>query len=143
MKRAIAVVAVLVGTLVVTAPAEAANTSEKEGRKYSRKYVKQTTPLGFGKNSVQHQCYRISRRGVGNYRIYPGGVVCAFSEISRGRCYLLGIAVKDGKRRIQAANIGAVYPYRGDRADCDRGAPDPEWPGAWEGITGDPLRPIV
>ena len=36
MKRAIAVVAVLVGTLIATAPAEAANTSERGGGSTAR-----------------------------------------------------------------------------------------------------------
>ena len=62
MRRAIAVVAVLVGTLVVTAPAEAATTSEKEGRKFSRKLMKKESGrFGFGPDWVQRDCYRIGR----------------------------------------------------------------------------------
>ena len=127
MKRAFAVVAVLVGTLVVTVPAEAASTSAEEGRKFSRKYMNQEDPThGYG-HWRQQQCYRIGRDGVGTYGLFPGGVACQFSatpRASRG-CWLFAIAVKDGKRlKAQQVSQGAVA-YRGDQADCDPGAPYP------------------
>ena len=145
MKRSIVLVAVLACALVATAPAEAAKTSAKEGRKFSRKYLKQDS-VNRLYDWHQDQCYRIGGDGVGAYRIFPGGVACLFSADPRrgpADCILYGIAVKDGKRHIQAANIAGIFPYHGDPADCDRGAPYPEWPPLWGGITGDPLRPVV
>lgn len=143
--RKLAVVVALIASLTLSvAVAEAYKTSEKEGRKFSRKYVRQETPFSFGRSATQHQCHRIGRQGVGYYRLFPRGVACLFSKVfgagNRRACYLIGVAVKDGKRHIQAAVVGHVFPYHGDAADCDRGAPYPEWPPVWGGITGGPLR---
>jgi hypothetical protein len=146
MKRAIAVVAVLVGTLIATAPAEAASTSEREGRKYSQKYVNALVRDGFRDLGwKQRDCYRIGPRGVGLQRSFSRGVACLFSSTksySSAPCWLLGVAVKDGKRLFQAELVTRTpFGYRGDPADCNPDAPSIEWPplATWGGITGDPL----
>jgi hypothetical protein len=144
MKRAIAVVAVLVGTLVVTAPAEAAKTSAKEGRKFSRTYLKDAVRRGDLPNHGgwnQRDCWRIGPQGAGAYRLFPRGVVCLFSTNKRfrGTCGVYGVAVKDGRRRIQAANVSSVQIYRGDPADCDPRA-FMDYPTTLKGgVVGDPL----
>ena len=145
MKRWITLVAVLVGSFVVTAPAEAASTSEQEGRKYSRKYVNQDVRSGDLPDAGwrQRACYRIGRGGVGDYKLFPGGVACGFSGIHRGRCVEYAVAVKDGKRGIQAANVDAIGVYRGDEADCQPNATSFEWSSQWYGVVGGPLRPFA
>ena len=47
--------------------------------------------------------------------------VCVFSTTRRfrGTCGVYGVAVKDGRKRLQASNVSAVQIYRGDPADCD------------------------
>ena len=146
MKRAIAVVAVLAGTLIATAPAEAASTSERERRKFSQKYVNAIVRDGFRDLGwKQRDCYRIGPRGMGLQRSFPRGVACLFSSTKRSGpapCWLLGVAVKDGKRLFQAEVVAMPpFPYHGDPADCNPDAPFIEWPGlsTWAGITGDPL----
>jgi hypothetical protein len=141
------VVAVLIAALAATAPAEAAKTSEREGRKFSRKFMNKEVEGPYRGEWAQRDCYRITRRGVGPYKMFPRGVACLFSQATPGEevgCYLLAIAVKDGKRSIQAGLITrSPYPYRGDPADC---VPDAqiEWPlGFWAGIKLNPLRPVV
>ena len=72
-------------------------------------------------------------------------VACLFSSTksySSAPCWLLGVAVKDGKRLFQAELVTRTpFPYHGDPADCNPDAPSIEWPGlpTWAGITGDPL----
>jgi hypothetical protein len=145
MKRAIAVVAVLVGTLVVTAPAEAASTSVQEGRKFSRKFIKKEDgQIGYGRDWVQRDCYRIGRAGVGRHGVAPRGVVCMFSNIEAGgaKCYIIAIGVKDTKRFVSAEVVPPLIPYHrlGDPADCQPDSPGIEWPGYyWNGVVGDPL----
>jgi hypothetical protein len=37
----------------------------------------------------------------------------------RGTCGVYGVAVKDGRKRLKAANVSSVQIYRGDPADCN------------------------
>jgi hypothetical protein len=145
MKRWIALVAILGGSLVITAPAEAAKTSAKEGRKFSRAYMKDLVREGdlpdYGWN--QRDCWRIGPEGAGAYRIFPHGVVCVFSTTKRfrGTCGVYGVAVKDGRKRLQASNVSSVQIYRGDPADCDPQV-FMDYPTTLKGgIVGDALRP--
>jgi hypothetical protein len=146
MKRWIAVVAVLGGSLVITAPAEAAKTSAKEGRKFSRGYMKDKIRDGDLPDYGWHQrdCWRIGPDGAGDYRIFPNGVVCLFSTTKevRGTCGVYGVAVKDGRKRLQASNVSSIQAYRGDPADCDPQAfMDYPVDVLGRGVVGDPLRP--
>ncbi len=137
---------------LVASTAEAAKTSEKEGRKFSRLYVKKDyRGPNFGWE-IKH-CWRIPvgpRGGVGLYDYYPGGVVCMFvSTENTGYeelpCYVLGVAVKEKKRHIEARLVDYPAPglnrWTGDPEFCDLGPgapvmpPPPKW-----GITGNPLR---
>lgn len=131
---------------LVASTAEAAKTSEKEGRKFSRKYMKkERRQFDFGPDWVQRECYRIGRDGVGNQGVAPRGVVCMFSNLENGgdRCYLNAIAVKDTKRFLTAQSVApSALPYHrlGDPADCQPDAPLIEWPTRyWPGIVGNPL----
>ncbi len=131
---------------LVASTAEAAKTSEEEGRKYSRKYVKQFSGRG-GFPALGWKigdCWRIGPDGAGNYDLFPGGVLCLYSstkDTGRVPCWVLGIAVKDGKRHIQASHVGSIQPWKGDSTYCDQqpGAPHLPAPEFW-GVTGNPLR---
>jgi hypothetical protein len=129
---------------LVASTAEAAKTSEKEGRKFSRKYVKAKVRQGDLQNAGgwnQRDCWRIGPEGAGDYRIFPRGVACVFSTTkrSRGTCGVYGVAVKDGRKRVQASNIDFTQLYRGDPADCEPRA-FMDWPSVLGGgIVGDPL----
>jgi len=132
---------------LVASTAEAAKTSEKEGRKFSRKYMKAAVREGdlpnFG-GWNQRDCWRIGRDGVGYYRLFPRGVVCLFSSTRRfgphDYCVVYGVAVKDGRKLFQAEGITHIQPYRGDPADCDPRA-FMDWPNVFLPPVpiGDPL----
>jgi hypothetical protein len=135
---------------LVASTAEASSTSEREGRKFSRKYVNSIVRDGFRDLGwKQRDCYRIGRQGVGLQGSFPRGVACLFSStknFGQAPCWLLGVAVKDGKRLFQAEAVTRTpFPYHGDAADCEPDAPSIEWPllPTWTGIVGEPLRPIV
>jgi hypothetical protein len=134
---------------LIASTAEAAKTSEEEGRKYSRKYVKQFSGRG-GFPALGWKigdCWRIGPDGAGNYRLFPGGVLCLYSstkDTGRVPCWVLGIGVKDARRHIQASHVGSIQPWRGDSTYCDQQPGAPELPPhpSW-GVTGNPLRPIA
>ena len=146
LRPGVALILVSVCVLASAAPVEAAKTSEQEGRKYSRKYVKQFSGRDIPALGWKiRDCWRIGRGGAGNYRLFPGGVLCGYSstrDTGRVPCWVLGIAVKDGRRLIQAADT-PIQPWRGDPSYCELGPnalqlpPHPLW-----GTTGDPLRLI-
>lgn len=129
---------------LVASTAEAAKTSEREGRKFSRKYVKKFSGRDFPDLGwKQRDCWRIGREGAGYYGLFPRGVICGFSstrETTGYPCWVLGIAVKDGRRYVQTADV-PEQPWRGDPAYCDHGPgaldlpPHPLW-----GTKGGPLR---
>jgi hypothetical protein len=130
---------------LVASTAEAAKTSEKEGRKFSRKYVKQFSGRDFPDLGWKiGDCWRIGREGAGAYRLFPRGVLCLYSstrDTTGYPCWVLGIAVKDGRRYMQASHVGSIQPWRGDPAYCAQGPGSPELPPhpSW-GVTGNPLR---
>ena len=134
----------LIGSLTIGASvAEAATTSEQEGRKFSRKYMKKESGrIGYGPDWVQRECYRIGRQGL-DYAA-PRGVACMFSnlEAAGAKCYLAAVAVKETKRFVGAEIVPPLIPYHrlGDPADCQSDALHIEWPlRYWPGIVGDPL----
>lgn len=149
--RALAVGLALIAAsfALISSTAEAAATSEKEGRKFSRKYVKQFAGRGGGFPDLGwkiRDCWRIGRDGAGPYRLFPGGVLCGYSsarDTGGYPCWVLGVVVKDGRKYIKADNV-AIQPWRGDSTYCELGSnaldlpPHPIW-----GVTGDPLRPIA
>lgn len=130
---------------LVASTAEAATTSEREGRKFSSKYMKKKDgQIGYGPDWVQRDCYRAGRDGVGRSGVAPRGVVCMFSNIEEGgaKCYIIAVGVKDTKRVVYAEVVPPLLPYHriGDPADCQPDSPGIEWPGYyWNGIVGDPL----
>jgi hypothetical protein len=124
MRRLVLVLTLISSLTLGASVSEAAKTSAKEGRKFSRAYVKDAVrdgrlPKHGGWN--QRDCWRIGRQGAGPYKIFPRGVVCVFSTNKRvrGTCGVYGVAVKDGRKRLKAANVSSVQIYRGDPADCN------------------------
>jgi hypothetical protein len=146
MRRLVLAFALVASFALDASVVEAATTSEKEGRKYSRKYVNQDVRSHRIPDAGwrQRDCYRIGRQGAGDYKILPGGVLCGFTGIQRGSlCVEYGVAVKDGKRVMQASNVDFVGAYRGDPADCEPNATTFEWSAQWYGVVGGPLRPFA
>jgi hypothetical protein len=120
-----ALIAVLAFALVAATPAEAAWTSEKEGRKYSRKWLNSVGGRYATIDFDQRRCWRISARGAGPYGILPRGVVCQFSGLQRRRgrpgiCWIVSGAVKDKRRYFRTAE--AQRPFPADLGYCRREA---------------------
>jgi hypothetical protein len=145
MRRLVLVFALVASFALDASVVEAATTSEKEGRKFSRKYMKKESGhLGLGSDWVQRECYRIGPHGVGRRGVAPRGVTCMFSNIEGGgaKCYIAAIGVKDGKRFVSAEVVSPILPYHriGDPADCQSDSAVIEWPDYyWNGVVGDPL----
>ena len=141
MKGRITVLGAVVFALVAAAPAEAAKTSEEEGRKYSRKHVRHFVGQDFPDYGwKQRECWRIGRRGAGLKRVLPRGVVCRFSSTYRKNvCWLLNIAVKDKRRGIVTQQLyERSTDRRADPSYCNR-EPDPVVPPKPLGAKGNPL----
>jgi hypothetical protein len=145
MRRLVLAFALVASFALDASVVEAATTSEKEGRKFSRKYIKKEDgQIGYGPDWVQRDCYRIGPGGVGRHRVAPRGVVCMFSNIEDGgaKCYIIAVGVKDTKRFVSAEVVPPLIPYHrlGDPADCEPDSPGIEWPdNYWNGVVGDPL----